>query len=141
MLVDRTDRRRLVVLVNLLRAAIIGALAAAVAAGTATVALIYVALFAVGTMETLADSASTVLLPALVPAEHLPRANARLVAVQIVANQLLSRPRGAALFAVAAWADVGFGPEYHPVGEGVAVAGVIRAIVVPCVSPSLSTRS
>jgi MFS family permease len=100
--VDRIDRRKLVVLVNLVRAAVIGALAAAVATGSASVALIYVALFAVGTMETLADSASTALLPALVPPEQLPRANARLVGVHIVGNQLLAPPLGAALFVLAA---------------------------------------
>ena len=101
-LVDRIDRRKLVVLVNLVRAAVIGALAAAVATGSASVALVYVALFAVGAMETLADSASTALLPALVPPQQLPRANARLVGVHIVGNQLLAPPLGAALFVLAA---------------------------------------
>jgi predicted MFS family arabinose efflux permease len=66
------------------------------------VALVYVALFVVGTMETLADSASTALLPALVPAEQLPRANARLIGGYLVANQLLAPPLGAALFVAAA---------------------------------------
>ncbi|GAA1301534.1 MFS transporter [Pseudonocardia xinjiangensis] len=100
--VDRLDRRRLVVLVNVVRAVVIAALAVAVATGVVTVPLIYAALFVIGSMETLADSASTALLPALVPAEQLPRANARLMGVQIVGNGLLAPPLGAALFVVAA---------------------------------------
>jgi predicted MFS family arabinose efflux permease len=90
------------VLVNVVRAVVIAALAVAVATGVVTVLLIYAALVVIGSMETLADSASTALLPALVPAEHLPRANARLMGVQIVGNGLLAPPLGAALFVVAA---------------------------------------
>jgi MFS family permease len=100
--VDRLDRRRVIVLVNLVRAAVIGGLAAAVATGTATVMLVYAALFVVGSMETLADNASSALLPAVVPVEHLPRANARLMGVQLVGNHLIAPPLGAALFVLAA---------------------------------------
>jgi MFS family permease len=100
--VDRLDRRRVVVLANLVRAAVVAGLAAAVAAGVATVAVVYAALFVVGTMETLADNASTALLPAVVAPEDLPRANARLMGVQLVGNQLLAPPLGAALFVAAA---------------------------------------
>jgi MFS family permease len=100
--VDRLDRRRVIVLVNLVRAVVIGGLAVAVATGGATVPLVYAALFVVGAMETLADNASTALLPAVVPAEQLPRANARLMGVQLVGNHLLAPPVGAALFVTAA---------------------------------------
>ncbi|QYN32901.1 MFS transporter [Pseudonocardia sp. DSM 110487] len=100
--VDRLDRRRVVVLGNLVRAAVVGGLAVAVATGVATVAVVYAALFVAGTMETLADNASTALLPAVVAAEDLPRANARLMGVQLVGNQLLAPPLGAALFVAAA---------------------------------------
>ena len=100
--VDRLDRRHLIVSVNLVRAAVVGGLAVAVATGTATVALVYAALFVVGAMETLADNASTALLPAVVPADQLPRANARLMGVQLVGNHLLAPPLGAALFVAAA---------------------------------------
>jgi MFS family permease len=84
------------------RAIVIGGLAVAVGAGAVTVPLVYAALFVIGIMETLADSASTALLPAVVPSEQLPRANARLMGVQMVGNQLLAPPLGAALFVVAA---------------------------------------
>ena len=100
--VDRLDRRRLVVLVNVVRAVVIGALAAAVGTGVVTVVLVYAALFVIGSMETLADSASTALLPAVVAPEQLPRANARLMAAQLVGNRLLAPPLGAAVYVVAA---------------------------------------
>src|SRR5918997_5783863 len=60
--VDRLDRRHLIVSVNLVRAAVVGGLTVAVATGTATVALVYGALFVIGSMETPADHSSTPLL-------------------------------------------------------------------------------
>ena len=129
-LVDRIDRRKLVVLVNLVRAAVIGALAAAVATGSASLALIYVALFAVGMMETLADSASTALLPALVPPDQLPRANARLVGVHIVGNQLLAPPLGAALFVLAAAIPFGLNAATFLIG-----AVLIATLRIPRTEP------
>jgi predicted MFS family arabinose efflux permease len=100
--VDRLDRRRLVVSVNLLRATVLGVLAAAVATGAGTVPLIYLAFFVLGTAETLADNASVTLLATVVPKAGLPSANARLLGTQILANQLAGPPLGAWLFVVAA---------------------------------------
>lgn len=100
--VDRLDRRRLVVLANLVRAAVIGTLTVAVAAGSATVPLIYLAFFVLGTAETLADNASITLVSSVVPAGALPGANARLMGTQILANQMAGPPLGAWLFVVAA---------------------------------------
>lgn len=105
--VDRLDRRRLVVVVNGLRAVVLGGLAVAVGTGHVTVPLIYAAFFLLGTAETLADNAMLTLVPALVPAAGLPAANARLMGSQIVGNQLLGPPVGAWLFVVAAAAPFG----------------------------------
>ncbi|MBA3619466.1 MAG: MFS transporter, partial [Acidothermales bacterium] len=52
--VDRLDRRRLLVTVNLLRALVAGALALAVATDTASIPLVYAAVFVVGVAEVLA---------------------------------------------------------------------------------------
>jgi MFS family permease len=59
--VDRLDRRRLLVAVNLARGAVLAALAAAVWADLASIPVLYTA-FLFGTGETLADSASVALL-------------------------------------------------------------------------------
>lgn len=100
--VDRLDRRLLVLLVNLVRATVLSVLAVAVATGSSTVLLIYLAFFVLGTAETLADNAAVTLLSTVVPADALPAANARLMGTQILANQLAGPPVGAWLFVVAA---------------------------------------
>jgi Na+/melibiose symporter-like transporter len=100
--VDRLDRRRLLVAVNLLRGAALAGLAVTVWDGAVSVPVVYTALFLLGVGGTLADNASFALLPAIVPADRLPRANARLMAGYLVANQLAGGPLGAWLFVVAA---------------------------------------
>jgi MFS family permease len=100
--VDRLDRRRLLVAVNLTRGAVLAALAVAVWADVASIPVLYTAFFLFGTGETLADSASVALLPSIVPADRLARANARLLGTYLVGNQLLAPPFGALLFVVAA---------------------------------------
>jgi MFS family permease len=100
--VDRLDRRRLLVAVNLARGAVLAALATAVWADLASLPVLYTAFFLFGTGETLADSASVALLPSIVPAERLASANARLLGTYLVGNQLLAPPVGAWLFVVAA---------------------------------------
>ncbi|WP_446214102.1 MFS transporter [Micromonospora sp. IBSANI012] len=101
-LVDRFDRRWLVVTVNLARGAVLAALAVAVLAGAATVPLICLAFFLTGVGETLADTASGALLPALVPADQLERANSRLFATFVLGNQFAAKPLGAYLFGLGA---------------------------------------
>lgn len=102
--VDRLDRRRVVLGVDLARTVLATSLAAAVATGAVTVTLLYAVLFVIGLAEVVADSASSALVPAVVADEHLPRANARLSAAFTVGNQFTGPPLGAWLFtAGAAW--------------------------------------
>ncbi|MQA11111.1 MAG: MFS transporter [Pseudonocardiaceae bacterium] len=106
--VDRLDRRRVIVAVNLLRGGIVGGLALSVWAGTESIPLVYAAFFLLGAGEPVADSASSALLPSVVPKRELPRANARLMATFYLGNQLGAPPLGAALFVVAAALPFGF---------------------------------
>ncbi len=99
--VDRLDRRRLLVVVHLLLAAATGGLALALLLDRGTLPVIYAALFALGTGETVSRNASGALLPAVVPPELLPRANARLYASYTLGMQLIGPPLGAALFVLA----------------------------------------
>jgi MFS family permease len=105
--VDRLDRRLLIAAVDGLRALVLAGLAVAVGTGTASVALVYAAFFALGTAETLADNAAVTLVPALVPADRLAGANARLMGTQITGNQLVGPPLGAWLFVLSAAAPFG----------------------------------
>ncbi|MEU4692820.1 MFS transporter [Actinoplanes sp. NPDC023714] len=104
---DRFDRRRLIVLTNLGRALALTVLTVAVATGHVPVVLVYLVLFALGTGETIVDTAGGALLPLLVPPDLLPRANARLSATFTIANQFAAKPFGAWLFGLAAAAPFG----------------------------------
>ncbi|MFG1880909.1 MFS transporter [Micromonospora sp. NPDC049102] len=98
---DRWDRRRTMARIDGLRAAVVAALAVAVAVDQAGIALLLVAAFLLATLGTLFDSASFALLPALVPAAALPRANGRLQAGSAVAGGFLGAPAAGILFATA----------------------------------------
>jgi predicted MFS family arabinose efflux permease len=96
---DRVDRKRMVVIVNLVRAAVLLVLVATIAAGTVSIALVLLVLFVLGAAETFADSASSTLLPSLVEKRDLGIANARMQGAFLLTNQLVAPPIGAALFA------------------------------------------
>jgi MFS family permease len=97
---DRVDRRRMVVVVNLLRAVVLVILVATIVTGNVNIAAVLVALFVLGTAETFADSASSTLLPGLVSRDDLGIANARMQGAFVLTNQLLLPPVGAFLFVV-----------------------------------------
>ena len=101
-LVDRLDRRRLMVRVDAARCLAVGGLGVAVLADAATLPLLYAVFFALGTAETLFDNAAVSILPAVVPKDRLARANGRLLGAQMVANELVAPPLGGLLFATAA---------------------------------------
>ena len=101
-LVDRLDRRLVMVRVDAARAVVVGLLGVAVLADAATLPLLYAVFFALGTAETLFDNAAVSILPAVVPAGQLSRANGRLLGAQMVANELVAPPLGGWLFAAAA---------------------------------------
>jgi MFS family permease len=112
---DRVDRRRLILAMDILRAAaFLGAGLALAQAGplppTPTegptrpdlFALLALAAATVGTAEVFRDNAAQTMLPALVPHDHLETANGRLWSVEILANQLLGPPLAAWLLGTAA---------------------------------------
>ncbi|MFE9017930.1 MFS transporter [Streptomyces sp. NPDC007808] len=123
-LVDRTDRRLIVLGSNLVRAAaLLGA--ALVLADDRPLVLLYVLAFVLGIAETLADTAAPAILPRLVQERHLERANGRLSAAQIVLNETVGPPvagllmgltaavalaTGGVLYAVAALLLLGLAP-------------------------------
>jgi len=68
----------------------------------ASLPLMYAVFFMVGTAETLFDTASVSVLPAVVRKEDLAKANGRLYSAQILANNMAGPPLGGLLFASAA---------------------------------------
>jgi len=107
-LVDRVERRVLVVIVDSSRAAVLGILTVAIASDVATLPIIYLAMFLLGTAETIADNAGGALVASSVPKEGLGQANARLFGAMIVTNQLAGPPLGALIFAAGMAYPFGF---------------------------------
>ncbi|MCI4061092.1 MFS transporter [Micromonospora sp. R77] len=128
-LVDRLDRRRLIVGVNLGRGLVLAALAVAVLTGLVTVPLICLAFFLTGVGETLADTAAGALLPSVVPPERLEQANSRLFATFVVGNQFAAKPLGAYLFVVAA--ALPFGVDAASFGLAALLLALLRWRPVP----------
>jgi MFS family permease len=103
---DRLDRRRTMLGANLVRASLLGVLAVAIASDLATIWVLYVVAAGVGVAETLHDTSGQSILPQIVPRRQLSRANGRLYAVELTANQFLGPPLGG--FVVAAGAILAF---------------------------------
>jgi len=97
-LTDRLDRRLIIVTVDLLRVAVLTLLAGAVAFDEASITLVLVAMFLLGTAEVFADNTASTLLPMLVARDDLAIANARLQTGFVTINQLAAPPVGAFLF-------------------------------------------
>ncbi len=98
-LADRHDRRRMVMLCDALRVAVLGVLALAITTGEVDIHVVLVAMLLIGVAEVFSDSASRTLLPMLVPREDLGLGNARMMTGTIALNQLVGPPLGAFLFA------------------------------------------
>ncbi len=100
--VDRLDRRTVMVAVDSFRALAFAALTLVVATDWVGLPLLYVVFFALGVSETLFDTAALSLMPSIVEPEQLTVANGRLQSGEVVANHLAGPPLGGLLFAGAA---------------------------------------
>jgi MFS family permease len=97
---DRVDRRRVVIVANLARVAVLVALVTTLLTGTLSIALLLGLLLLVGTAEVFADTGWRAVLPMIVRSEDLGLANARQMSGFLVANQLIGPAVGAGLFAL-----------------------------------------
>jgi len=99
---DRLDRRRVMVLTDAFRAILVALLGVLLFAGGVSLPAVYVVAFLLGSAETLYDTSSEAIVPALVGEDLLPAANGRLQATEWVGNAFLGPPVGAVLLAAAA---------------------------------------
>ncbi len=99
-LVDRMDRKRVMVITDILRAVGVGLLALGLWIGDVSLVVIYVVAFGLGIAETFFDTSAEALTPRLVSEDQLPAANGRLQALEFVGGALAGPPVGALLFAV-----------------------------------------
>ena len=98
-LADRLDRRSAMLGANVVRSTLLAVLALAVALDTGSMWLLYLAAFCIGAAETIYDTSAQSILPTIVGREQLSRANGRLFAAEITANQFIGPPLGGILVA------------------------------------------
>lgn len=104
-LADRLDRRRAMVGANTARGLLVALPAGALLLGLEGIWLLYVVAFAIGLAEVLYDTTAQTILPTVVDRSLLSRANGRLYAVELGANQFIGPPLAGFLVAAAAvWA-------------------------------------
>jgi MFS family permease len=101
-LVDRVDRRRLMVLIDWSRVAALGVLSAALAGGWSSIALLDAVLFVINTGEVVFRSASQAMVAAVVPRERLERANGWLIGGTTLMGSMIAGPLGGYLFVLSA---------------------------------------
>jgi MFS family permease len=99
-LADRLDRRKLMLWANLSRAMLPAALVAVVLLDLGSIWALYVVALMVGVAETLYDTSAQSILPQMVHRDQLSRANGRLYAVELTANQFVGPPLGGLLVAL-----------------------------------------
>ncbi len=100
-LVDRYDRATLMWRAQAVQAAVVVAVTLLVAAREANIAVLGVAGLLLGSAEVVFSNAAQSLLPALVPAELLPKANGSQQISLTVGESFLGPPAGSLLFAAA----------------------------------------
>lgn len=99
-IVDRFDRRNVLLAVGALRMVTLGALTVALATGTLTLPMLYLAALTLGVGETLADTGLVALVPSTVERDRLDWANGRITAGQTVTNSFLGPPLAGGLLAI-----------------------------------------
>ena len=115
-IVDRTDRRRLILTMDAIRTLSFGLVAIAVCSALplapparqgASELWLFITLIAcavlIGSAEVFRDTAAQTLLPAIVPPRDLERANSRLYSAELIGNTLLGPAIGAFLIAWIVW--------------------------------------
>lgn len=101
-LADRRSARLLLVGADTVRVVVLLGLLVVLLLDEASIALIAVAAFVLGVGETLRDTTAQTVVPRLVPAALIERANGRLVAGEVTGNEFVGPLVGGALFAAGA---------------------------------------
>ncbi|MEV4889108.1 MFS transporter, partial [Nonomuraea sp. NPDC055795] len=97
---DRQDRRRIMVLANAFRAALLVAVAAFAWSGTLSLWILLAAVLLSGMAEVFADTSAQSVLPMTVPSDRLAWANGRIVGAQTVGNDFIGSPLAGVLVAL-----------------------------------------
>jgi len=101
-IIDRADRRRVMRIADCLRAALALILTAAVAGDLATIWVLYAISLGIGVAEVFYDTSAQSILPQVVTRVQLPRANGRLYAAELTANEFVGPPLGGLVMGIGA---------------------------------------
>lgn len=118
-IVDRVDRLRLMITADLVRAFAFAGIAVVIAIDGMTLTTLYLSMFGIGVLETIFDTSSMSMTPALVRKEQLELANARTNGANVAANEFVGPMLGATLFAVGAAAPFGVNAATFAVSLGI----------------------
>lgn len=99
-LADRLDRRKIMLWANVGRGILPAVLAAVILLDFGSIWALYVVALIVGVAETLYDTSAQSIMPQVVHRDQLSRANGRLYAVELTANQFVGPPLGGLLVAI-----------------------------------------
>ena len=99
--IDRFDRRKLMIIANIIRAALFGLIAFAAATGSLSIWIFMAILIGVGCCEVIFDMSAQAFLPQLVPDHLLEKANGRLSSLELITNTFIGLPLGAWAFVIA----------------------------------------
>jgi MFS family permease len=101
-LVDRMDRRLAMARTGLFRTLVLGGLTLTVSLGVVNIWIVYLAVFLLGSAETIYESASRAMLPAVVEPGRLDSGNGKLAGAQVIAQEFVGPPIAGALFVISA---------------------------------------
>lgn len=97
-IVDRLDRRQIMVSVSLFRGAVLILFALAALTGHVSLWQVYLLALVMGTAETLFDNAAQAILPSIVPDDQLDSANGRMTATVTAGYEFIGPAAGSFLF-------------------------------------------
>jgi len=100
-IVDRGDRRLLMIWMNGARFVVTAGVTVAVALDVMVIPALYAAALVLGAAEVIYDNSAQTILPRLVPKSRLERANGNLWGAELIMNQFVGPPLGGFLIALA----------------------------------------
>lgn len=133
-LVDRSDRRRLMVGSNVVRLGLSIVIAIGATAGWLSIWGLLAMIFAIGCFEVVFDSSAQAFLPSIVAPDQLARANGLLDTGQVVIGGIAGLPLGALLFAL------GSGLPFVVDAASFAIAAVLIATIRLAAPPRITER-
>jgi len=122
-LVDRVNRKLLMLGGQVVRGLVVAGLAVLIATDSVTMAHLYITGAVIGLGEILVDTSSQAAIPLLAGGLQLETANSRLIGAEFVLNDLVGGPVGAFLFAMATFLPFGVDAATFLIG-GLLIASI-----------------